>query len=105
LEAPKGEGDDTPSSVQFQEERLKRQRTSGQHAWPQDAIGIEIILVRLEPAPVFDLDSALFCHAFFLPVCWTAEVSATSALFAWQPMKLAHSKKQSIRLIFAETYP
>ena len=33
------------------------------------------------------------------------EVSATSALFAWQPMKLALSKKQLIRLIFAETYP
>ena len=29
--------------------------------------------------PVFDLDSALFCHVVFSPpVCWTAEVSATS---------------------------
>ena len=54
---------------------------------------------------VFDLHSALFCHAFSLPVCWTAEVSATSALLAWQPMKQALSKKKIIRLIFAEAYP
>ena len=48
LKAPKGEGDDTPSSVQFQEERLKRQKMSWQHAWPQDAIAIGINLVRLK---------------------------------------------------------
>ena len=48
LKAPKGEGDDTPSSVQFQEERLKRQKMSCQHAWPQDVIGIGINLVRLK---------------------------------------------------------
>ena len=46
LKAPKG--DDTPSSVQFQEERLKRQKMSWQHAWPQDAIAIGINLVRLK---------------------------------------------------------
>ena len=34
-----------------------------------------------------------------------AEASATSALFAWQLMKLALSKKELIRLIFSETYP
>ena len=46
LKAPKG--DDTPSSVQFEEERLKRQKMSWQHAWPQDAIAIGINLVRLK---------------------------------------------------------
>ena len=66
LKAPKGEGDDTPSSVQFQEERLKRQKMSWQHAWPQDAIAIGINLVRLKSwACLFLISIPRFSVTFF----------------------------------------
>ena len=52
--------------------------------------------------PVEDLEHGLWR-------LWNMSISVAivilrSTLFAWQPMKLALSKKQLIRLIFVETY-